>query len=327
MARGEGCFFHSNETAKNEYLQPMRLGVLDVGSNTIHLQVVDTHPGARPSPTFNYKEELRLTDHLDSNNEITERGIELLRCANKNAVRQAKAVNTEELLPFATSALREAANGSTIISRINKDFDIDLQVLSGEEEAKITFLAARRWFGWSSGRLLVVDIGGGSLEIASGIDEAPEVAVSLPLGAARLTKNFLVGDPYTDKSIRNLRDHIESQLESVLPALVHHQDSDRAIATSKTLRTLARLSGDWYGGNGKTIKADVIRKIATKLSSMDFDQRSELPGVSANRARQIVAGAFVTESVMRNLDLDTLEICPWALREGVILKWMDWMKQ
>ena len=305
----------------------MRLGVLDVGSNTIHLQVMDTHAGARPSPTFNYKEELRLTDHLDANNRINDEGVEILRKVIKSATSQAKAVGVEELLPFATSALREAANGPEIISNINKEFDIDLQVLSGEEEAKITFLAARRWFGWSAGRLLVVDIGGGSLEIASGIDEAPEVAVSLPLGAARLTKSHLVGDPYTEKSVRSLRDHIESQLESVLPALVHHQESDRAIATSKTLRTLARLSGDWYGGNGKTIKADVIRKIATKLSSMDFNERSDLPGVSANRARQIVAGAFVTESVMRNLDLEALEICPWALREGVVLKFMDWSKQ
>jgi len=123
-----------------------------------------------------------------------------------------------------------------------------------------------------------------------------------------------------------VRDHIENQLESILPALVHHQDSDRAIATSKTLRTLARLCGDWFDGNGKVIKADAIRKISTKLANMDLDERTRLPGVSANRARQIVAGAFVTESVMRNLDLDTLEICPWALREGVVLKWMDWME-
>jgi exopolyphosphatase/guanosine-5'-triphosphate,3'-diphosphate pyrophosphatase len=304
----------------------MRLGVLDVGSNTIHLQVVDTHPGARPNPTFNYKEELRLTDFLDTANRISDEGISKLRSAIFNATTQARAVQTEEILPFATSALREAANGGEIIASINKDFEIDLQVLSGEEEAKMTFFAARRWFGWSAGRLLVVDIGGGSLEIASGVDEAPEVAVSLPLGAARLTKNHLIGDPYTDKSVRNLRDYVESQLESVLPALVHHQESDRAIATSKTLRTLARLCGDWYGGNGKVIKVDAIRKIATKLATMTLDERSELPGVSANRARQIVAGAFVTESVMRNLDLETLEICPWALREGVVLKWMDWME-
>jgi exopolyphosphatase/guanosine-5'-triphosphate,3'-diphosphate pyrophosphatase len=302
----------------------MRLGVLDVGSNTVHLQVVDTYPGARPNPTFNHKEELRLTEYLTPENKISDEGIVALRKAISEAVTQSKAAKTEELLPFATSALREAANGDEIIAAINKDFEIDLQVLTGEEEAKLTFLAARRWFGWSSGRLLVIDIGGGSLEIASGVDESPEVAVSLPLGAARLTKAFLSGDPYSAKSIRGLRDHIENQLESILPALVHHEVSDRAIATSKTLRTIARLCGDWYEGNGKIITIDAIRKISARLSEMDLDERTKLPGVSANRARQIVAGAFVTESVMRNLDLDKLEICPWALREGVILKFMDW---
>jgi exopolyphosphatase/guanosine-5'-triphosphate,3'-diphosphate pyrophosphatase len=304
----------------------MRLGVLDVGSNTVHLQIVDTSPGARPNPTFNYKEELKLTQYISEDNLVSDEGIEKLRSSIKRAIEQSASVQTQELLPFATSALREASNGEEIINSINKDFKIDLQVLSGEEEAKLTFLAARRWFGWSSGRLLVIDIGGGSLEMAVGVDESPEIATSLPLGAARLTKNFLKGDPYTDKSIRALRDHIEDKLEQILPSLVKHQDTDRAIATSKTLRTLARLSGDWFDGSGKNISVEAIRKISAKLSEMDDTSRAKLPGVSENRASQIVAGAFVAESVMRNLDIKELEICPWALREGVVLKWMDWME-
>jgi exopolyphosphatase/guanosine-5'-triphosphate,3'-diphosphate pyrophosphatase len=303
----------------------MRLGVLDVGSNTVHLQVVDTSPGARPNPTFNYKEELRLTQYITEENLISDEGIEKLRSSIKRAIEQSASVQTQELLPFATSALREASNGEKIISSINKDFHIDLQVLTGEEEAKLTFLAARRWFGWSSGRLLVIDIGGGSLEMAAGVDESPEIATSLPLGAARLTKDFLKGDPYTDKSLRALRDHIENKLEQILPSLVKHQESDRAIATSKTLRTLARLSGDWFDGTGKNITVEAIRKISAKLSEMDESTRAKLPGVSENRASQIVAGSLVAESVMRNLDIRELEICPWALREGVVLKWMDWM--
>ncbi|NCZ77310.1 MAG: Ppx/GppA family phosphatase, partial [Actinobacteria bacterium] len=234
----------------------MRLGVLDVGSNTVHLQVVDTSPGARPNPTFNYKEELKLTQYILENNQISDEGVEKLRSSISRAIAQSASVQTQELLPFATSALREATNGEQIIKSINKDFHIDLQVLSGEEEAKLTFLAARRWFGWSSGRLLVIDIGGGSLEMAAGVDESPEIATSLPLGAARLTKDFLRDNPYSAKSIRALRDHIENKLEQILPSLVKHQDSDRAIATSKTLRTLARLAGDWFDGNGKNIKVD-----------------------------------------------------------------------
>ena len=302
----------------------MRLGVLDVGSNTIHLQVVDAHPGARPNPTVSHKVELRLTEYLDGDNNINPDGVNALREAISGAVTKARSVGTEELLPFATSALRESKNGSQIIDDINKEFEIDLQVLSGEDEARLTFLAARRWFGWSSGRLIVIDIGGGSLEIASGVDEAPEAATSLPLGAARLTKAFLNGDPYTEKSVMKLREYIESQVESVLQARAHHEARDRAIATSKTLRTLARLCGDWFDGDGRTIKLDSIRKISTKLADMSLEQRAKLPGVSQNRARQIVAGAFVAEGVMRNLEIDKLEMCPWALREGVILRFLDW---
>ncbi|MEY4877610.1 MAG: hypothetical protein RIR72_25 [Actinomycetota bacterium] len=304
----------------------MRLGVLDVGSNTVHLQVVDASPGARPNPNINHKEDLRLAEYLSADGFISAEGARLLREAIKRALAAAKSAEIDELLPFATSALREAVNGAEIISRINADFEIDLQVLSGEDEARITFLAARRWYGWSSGRLLMVDIGGGSLELAVGVNEVPDVALSLPLGASRLTKDHLQGDPFTKKSIRNLRDHIERDIAEILPTIVQHQDSDRSIATSKTLRTLARICGDWVDGNGKKLRIDSLRKITPRLAEMSQEDRAELPGVSNTRAKQITAGAFVAEAVMRNLDIDELEICPWALREGIVLKWLDWME-
>jgi len=304
----------------------VRLGVLDVGSNTVHLQVVDASPGARPNPNINHKEDLRLAEYLSADGFISAEGARLLREAIKRALAAAKSAEIDELLPFATSALREAVNGAEIISRINADFEIDLQVLSGEDEARITFLAARRWYGWSSGRLLMVDIGGGSLELAVGVNEVPDVALSLPLGASRLTKDYLQGDPFTKKSIRNLRDHIERDIAEILPTIVQHQDSDRSIATSKTLRTLARICGDWIDGNGKKLRIDSLRKITPKLAEMSQEDRAELPGVSNTRAKQITAGAFVAEAVMRNLDIDELEICPWALREGIVLKWLDWME-
>ena len=304
----------------------MRLGVLDVGSNTVHLQVVDASPGARPNPNINYKEEVRLAEYLSADGFLSAEGTRLLREAIRRSLNEAKKVETEELLPFATSALREAKNGPDIIAKINEDFEIDLQVLSGEDEAKITFLAARRWYGWSSGRLLMVDIGGGSLELAVGVNEVPDVALSLPLGASRLTKSHLEGDPFTKKSIRELRDYVEANIAEILPTLLRHQDTDRAIATSKTLRTLARLTGDWIDGNGKKLRIDSLRKITPRLAEMTQEERSELPGVSSTRARQITAGALVAESVMRSLDIDELEICPWALREGIVLQRLDWLK-
>ncbi len=304
----------------------MRLGVLDVGSNTVHLQVMDAVTGARPIPNLNFKQDVRLTEFLTSDGAISVEGIRVLREAIRRSLAEAKKAKTEEVFPFATSALREARNGPEIIEEINHDFEIDLQVLSGEDEARMTFLAARRWYGWSSGRLFMIDIGGGSLELAVGINEVPDIAVSLPLGASRLTRSFLEGDPFTKKSLRNLQEFVDTQIEEIAKNLINHDESDRCIGTSKTIRTLARLCGDWLGGDGKSLRVDWLRKITPKLAEMSDKQRAELPGVSASRARQITAGALVAESVMRQLNVDELEICPWALREGVVLRWFDWIK-
>ena len=303
----------------------MRLGVLDVGSNTIHLQVMDAHPGARPTPTTNYKVELRLTEYLDVSGAISAGGIQLLNDAIEEAVAHARVNETDEILAFATSALREASNGTQIISDINKKHEIDLQVLNGDDEASMTFLAVRRWLGWSAGKLLVIDIGGGSLEIASGVDENPEATISMPLGAARLTREFLNGDPYSAKGIKGLEKHAEEVLRDSMPNSLKSHDADHFVATSKTFRTLARICAQWYGDDPKFIERKSLNSAMPRLIEMNSKSRAELPGVSANRAQQIVAGAIVALAVMDRLDVDEAEICPWALREGILLRRLDWL--
>jgi exopolyphosphatase/guanosine-5'-triphosphate,3'-diphosphate pyrophosphatase len=303
----------------------MRLGVLDVGSNTIHLQVMDAHPGARPTPTTNYKVELRLTEYLDVSGAISARGIQLLNDAIAEAVAHARVNETDEILAFATSAIREATNGAQIITDINKKHEIDLQVLNGDDEASMTFLAVRRWLGWSAGKLLVIDIGGGSLEIASGIDESPEATISMPLGAARLTREFLNGDPYSSKGVKNLEKHAEEVLRDSMPNSLKSHDADHFVATSKTFRTLARICAQWYGDSPKFIERSSLSSAIPRLIEMNSKSRAELPGVSANRAQQIVAGGIVALAVMDRLDVDEAEICPWALREGILLRRLDWL--
>ena len=303
----------------------MRLGVLDVGSNTIHLQVMDAHPGARPTPTTNYKVELRLTEYLDVSGAISAGGIQLLNDAIEEAIAHARANETDEILAFATSAIREATNGAQIITDINKKHEIDLQVLNGDDEASMTFLAVRRWLGWSAGKLLVIDIGGGSLEIASGIDESPEATISMPLGAARLTREFLNGDPYSSKGVKNLEKHAEEVLRDSMPNSLKSHDADHFVATSKTFRTLARICAQWYGDSPKFIERSSLSSAIPRLIEMNSKSRAELPGVSANRAQQIVAGGIVALAVMDRLGVDEAEICPWALREGILLRRLDWL--
>ena len=305
----------------------MRLGVLDVGSNTVHLQVVDAHPGARPSPATNQKVELRLHEYLNKEGEITAEGVALLEESIADAISHAKEFQTEEILAFATSAIRDAKNGKDILDQINKKFEIDLQVLSGDDEAQMTFLAVRRWLGWSSGRLLVLDIGGGSLEIAVGDDERAEATISLPLGASRLTREYLDSDPHTAKEIKALETFVYDAIKQSLPEDISKHIADHFVATSKTFRTLARLGEHWFEDNPKYLKINSLTKMIPKLQEMSNKQRAELPGVSQSRARQIVAGAIVARTVMERLHINELEICPWALREGIVLRWLDWMER
>src|SRR6516162_3098382 len=198
----------------------MRLGVLDVGSNTVHFLVIDAHQGGRPLPVFSHKAELHLGDHLVEGNRLSASVTRQLRAFVEEALQIAEDKGVEEMLAFATSAVRDAANGDEVLSRVKDGTGVAIRVLPGEEEARLTFLAARRWFGWSSGRLLMLDIGGGSLEVAAGLDEEPDQAVSLPLGAGRLTRDLLPADPPSAEDVRALRRYVRAEIATAAGMLL-----------------------------------------------------------------------------------------------------------
>jgi len=304
----------------------MRLGVLDIGSNTGHLLVVDAHAGAAPTPAFSHKEPLRLAEHLDGEGAVKQKGIDALAGFVADALLVAEDKGCEEVMGFATSAVRDATNSDDVLGHVKDASGVDIQVLPGEDEARLTFLAVRRWFGWSAGRLAVFDIGGGSLEIAAGGDESPDVAWSLPLGAARLTREYLA-DGHGDKTIRTLRKHIRTSVAHDAGMLLRSGAPDVAVATSKTFRSLARICGAAPSSDGdfvsRTLTADDLTKWIPKLLEMSDDDISDLPGVSSSRSHQMVAGALVADAVLDIFDLPQLEICPWAMREGVILERLD----
>jgi exopolyphosphatase / guanosine-5'-triphosphate,3'-diphosphate pyrophosphatase len=305
----------------------MRLGVLDVGSNTVHLLVVDAYQGARPVPAYSHKAELRLGDHLDSGNRLSRDCAVQLRSFVDEALRVAEDKGVHQLLAFATSAVRDAVNGDEILAQVEAETKVHIRVLTGQDESRLTFLAARRWFGWSTGRLLMLDIGGGSLEIASGVDEEPDVAVSLPLGAGRLTRDWLAGDPPTADEVRRLRKHVRAEIAATAGTVMRHGRPNRAVATSKTFRQLARISGAAPSSDGPYVKRILhhsdVTALAERLSRTSAADRAQLAGVSRSRAPQLAAGAIVADAAMDLFGLRELEVCPWALREGVILRRLD----
>jgi len=305
----------------------MRLGVLDVGSNTVHMLVVDAHPGARPLPAFSHKVELSLAAHLEPGNTLSVAGEEQLTEVVEEAFRIAEDKGVEDFIGFATSAVRDAGNGDEVLARIQERTGVRIRVLSGENEARLTFLAARRWFGWSSGRLLVIDIGGGSLEVAAGLDEEPEAAMSLPLGAGRLTRDWFTADPPPAGEVRKLRRHVRAEIARVAGGLRRGGTADHAVGTSKTFRQLARIAGAAPSSEGfyvrRFLKHGDVSLWAERLAAMNRAERARLPGVSEGRAAQMPAGAVVADAVMDLMGVAQLEVCPWALREGVILKRID----
>src|SRR6478736_81392 len=305
----------------------MRLGVLDIGSNTGHLLVFDAHGGAAPLPAYSHKEPLRLAEHLDDAGDVTEKGRDALTDFVASSVVVAEDKGCEEVVGFATSAVRDAGNSQYVLDHVHEQTGVRIDVLSGEDEARLTFLAVRRWFGWSAGRLSVFDIGGGSLEIAGGADEAPDVAWSLPLGAARLARlHFGTNEP-DDESVRLLRKQIRAEVARDAGRLLRAGTPDLAAATSKTFRSLARICGAAPSGEGplvaRTLPREELSDWLPKLVAMSPEELADLPGVSSSRTHQIVPGALVAEACMDIFDLTELEICPWALREGVILERLD----
>jgi exopolyphosphatase / guanosine-5'-triphosphate,3'-diphosphate pyrophosphatase len=305
----------------------VRLGVLDIGSNTGHLLVVDAHGGAAPLPAYSFKEPLRLAEHLDEHGAVSPAGTRALTDFLADSLRVAEDKGCEEILGFATSAVRDAVNSEEVLRTVREQTGVDIQVLPGEDEARLTFLAVRRWFGWSSGRLMVFDIGGGSLEIATGGDEAPDVAQSLPLGAGRLTREWLTQDPPDPDTVRALRRKVRADIARCAGLVLRPGRADHAVATSKTFRSLARVCGAAPSAEGvfvrRVLPAAVLAEKLPELVTMTDAKRRRLPGVSPNRSHQLVAGAIVADAVMDIFGVPELEICPWALREGIILERLD----
>ena len=271
----------------------MRLGVIDVGSNTVHLLVVDAQPGGHPTPDYSHQVELRLAEHLTPQGDISDEGARTLAGFVTDCVEVAESRGATELLPFATSAIREAGNTEEVLALVRETSGVELDILPGEEEARATFLAVRRWFGWSAGRL----------------------------------SRALEHDPPERSEVKALRKHIRSEIATAQPALTKVGTPQLVAGSSKTVRSLARACGAAPRGEGlyvpRVLRFADLAELTPRLLTMTAAQRAELPGVSASRARQLAAGALVLEAVLELSGVDELSVSPWALREGLILRFLD----
>ncbi|MFF7389087.1 Ppx/GppA family phosphatase [Streptomyces scabiei] len=304
----------------------MRMSVVDVGSNTVRLVVADAEGGV-PLPVHTAKWRLRLSEQVPPGGDVPEEAVQRLCRAVAAAARTAERWGAATPLAFATAVVRSAPNCREVLRTVRAETGVPICTLPGEVEAELTFLGARRWMGWRSGPLALLDIGGGSLEVAFGRGRLPDFVASLPLGANRLTHEFFHGqDPPSAESIKALRRKVRHQLRDV-SARIRWEGPRTAVATSRTFQQLSRLCGSAPGRHGPFVERELrcsdLGEAVTRLAALPANQRSTLPGISAPRATQSLAGALVGHTTMKLAGLKSVTICPWAIREGVLLRHIE----
>lgn len=304
----------------------MRISVVDVGSNAVRLVVADAEGGV-PLPVHTAKWRLRLSEQVAPGGPLPEESVERLVGAVAEARRTAERWGALAPLAFATAVVRSAPNRAEVLRAVRSRTGVGLCTLPGEVEAELTFLGARRWMGWRSGPLTLLDIGGGSLEVAFGRGRLPDFVASLPLGAGRLTHEFFEGqDPPPQELVRALRRKVRHQLRDV-SARIRWEGPHTAVVTSRTFQQLGRLCGAPPGRHGpfkerRLNRAD-LREAIVRLAALPAADRALLPGISAPRAAQSLAGAVVGHTALKLTGIRTVTVCPWAIREGILLRHIE----
>ncbi|WP_330292549.1 Ppx/GppA phosphatase family protein [Streptomyces sp. NBC_00576] len=297
-------------------------GVLDVGCHSALLTVVRRRPGTVLEPVFSRKVRLRLHETLDRKGRLDKVGMKSVERAVAEAVAADSRPRGPEVFAFATSVIRDAPNRDEIIARVARTTGTRLRMLTGEEEARLAYVAARQWAGPMAGQLLVLDIGGGTVEIASGTGEQPRVVHSLPLGARRITRDLLPGGTVPSRRcLAEILQHLRRSLEAV-PGLPQAELGGRVLASSKTFEQLARLAAA-QSRTPRTKRRLTLSQVHTAVSLLADatpSHRAKLPGISRHRAEQSLAGALIAQALMETCGAKSVEICPWSTREGLLLE-------
>jgi exopolyphosphatase / guanosine-5'-triphosphate,3'-diphosphate pyrophosphatase len=298
-------------------------GVLDVGCHSALLMVVrPSRSDARLETVVSCKVRLGLHQMLAPDGQLGECGVRSVQLAVAKAM-VAGADLRQEVFAFATSVIRDAPNRDEVITRVARATGTHLQVMPGLEEARLAYVAARHWAGRMSGPLLVLDVGGGTVEIASGTGDQPHTVHSLPLGARRITREWLPGGAASsERHLEEVRQHLR-QVLSEQRGLPEVQRGGRVLACSKTFEQLARLAAALRGKPARTrwrLTLPGLRASLALLASTDPADRGDLPGISGHRAEQSLAGALVAEALMEACGVTRAEICAWSTREGLLLE-------
>jgi exopolyphosphatase/guanosine-5'-triphosphate,3'-diphosphate pyrophosphatase len=305
----------------------MRIAAIDCGTNSIHMIVVRIRPDLSFEVIDREKEMVRLGSGGLDGKALTPEAVQTGLQTFSRFRRLADSHQVEEILAAATSAVREAENGGEFLSAVERETGIKTQVISGTEEARLIHLAAVYGVDVAGASAVVVDIGGGSVEITHGTGASIRVAKSFKLGVIRLTERYVHADPLSRRDERKLVKHIDEELDVYLKDIAT-VGFDRVIGTSGTIISLGTVASN-NGRRGPDevrnlrVPARQIHRLRKDVSTLSISQRMKLPGLDPRRADLMVAGAVLLDTILRHLGASEITLCDLALREGLVLDYIQ----
>jgi exopolyphosphatase / guanosine-5'-triphosphate,3'-diphosphate pyrophosphatase len=308
------------------------LAAIDIGTNSIHTVIVQIKPDL---PAFSIvgreKDTVRLGDRDKATGNLTEdamaRSIEALQ--RHQAI--AKSLGATQIIAVATSATREAPNGRAFIDRIDAELGLQVDLISGQEEARRIYLGVLSGIEFNNTPRIMIDIGGGSTELILGDSEEPRTLSSTKVGAVRLSVELVKTDPISDAEFNYLQAYVRGQLERPIDdikAQIQAGEKPQMVGTSGTIETVSMIIAREKTGtlpsrlHGFKLNLKDVKALIHKLRRLNNSDRAQLAGMSERRAEIIIPGAVVLQEAMLMLGMDSLTFCERSLREGVIVDWM-----
>jgi exopolyphosphatase/guanosine-5'-triphosphate,3'-diphosphate pyrophosphatase len=302
----------------------MRFAAIDIGSNSVHLLIADLKPNGQFKVVQRIRKMIRLGLHSFSTGRLSDEAIERTVQVMVRFRRVVDARRVERVRAVATSAVRGAANRAEVIARIRREAGIEVRVISGREEADLTYRAARHALGLETGCHLLIDLGGGSLELVLVKNGRKVWVKSARLGAARLMERFLGDDPPSPAQRKQLENHLRGEIGAQMRS-ARAAGVMQAIGTSGTLNLIVTMACAARGKkprrvHGVAAPAGGVIRLCRKILAANESTRKALPGMNRKRIDQVPAAAMIAQFVLRESGAARLLACAWGLRQGLLLE-------
>lgn len=304
----------------------MRIAAIDIGTNSVHMIVVKVRPDLSFEVIDSEKDMVRLGAGGLGGRSLTPAAMAAAFQTLAKFRRLADSHKVDEIIATATSATREADNGGDFIADIDRQTGIKVKVISGTEEARLIHRAAGYGVDIGGSTAVVIDIGGGSVEVTLGTATELRLGQSFKVGVIRLTERFVKSDPLSGGDERRLVKQVTREMADYLDQ-VAGAGFDRVIGTSGTILSLGALASAEAGESieelrNRRVPAKALHRVRKRLTSLSLEERLAVPGLDPRRADLSVAGSVLLDTILRRLRADELTLCDLALREGLVLDYI-----